>query len=85
MITRNNQKVSLSEGVPAGEFQASGRQSKRSCSNADAFRKFHLIEGQNAHDQIRMMRYKRAWSDHVLWVPFSPAKNVYACSAKNDT
>ena len=36
-----------------GEFQASDRRSKRSCSNARALRtKFHVIEGQNARDQI---------------------------------
>ena len=34
----------------AGEFQASDRRLQRSCSNANALRKFQVIEGQNARD-----------------------------------
>ena len=38
--------------VSKTELQTSDRRSKRSCFNADALRKFHVIEGQNARDQI---------------------------------
>ena len=49
---------------------------------ADNFLKFHLIEGQNARDQKRVMGYKRAWPDYVLWIPYilsgSPNECCYA-------
>ena len=38
--------------VSTSELQTSDRRSKRSCINVGALRKFHVIEGQNACDQI---------------------------------
>ena len=43
----NNQRLES-----ASEFQASVWMSKRSCSYSGALCKFHVIEGQNEHDQI---------------------------------
>ena len=45
----------------AGEFQASDRRLQRYCSNDGPLRTFHVIEGQNARDQIKSdRRYKNA-------------------------
>ena len=38
--------------VSKNELQTSDRRPKRSCFNAGALRKFHVIEGLNARDQI---------------------------------
>ena len=43
----NNQRL-----VSTSELQTSDRRSKRCCFNVVALRKFHVIEGQNARDQI---------------------------------
>ena len=45
----------------AGEFQASDRRLQRSCSYGGPLCKFHVIEGQNACNQIKSdRRYKSA-------------------------
>ena len=38
--------------VSTSELQTSDRRPKRPCFNVGALRKFHVIEGQNARDQI---------------------------------
>ena len=38
--------------VSTSELQTSDRRWKRSCFNVGALRKFHVIEDQNARDQI---------------------------------
>ena len=38
--------------VSTSELQTSDRWPKHSCFNVGALRKFHVIEGQNARDQV---------------------------------
>ena len=43
--------------VSTSELQTSDRRSKRSCFNVGALRKFHVIEGQNARDQVTFFAF----------------------------
>ena len=43
--------------VSTSELQTSDRRLKRSCFNVGALRKFHVIEGQNARDQIAFFAF----------------------------
>ena len=43
--------------VSTSELQTSDRRSKRSCFNVGALRKFHVIEGQNARDQVAFFAF----------------------------
>ena len=43
--------------VSTSELQTSDRRPKRSCFNVGALRKFHVIEGQNARDQVAFFAF----------------------------
>ena len=43
--------------VNTSELQASDRCPKRPCFNVGALRKFHVIEGQNARDQVAFFAF----------------------------
>ena len=43
--------------VSKNELQTSDRRPKRSCFNVSALRKFHVIEGQNARDQVAFFAF----------------------------
>ena len=43
--------------VSTSELQTSDRCPKRPCFNVGALRKFHVIEGQNARDQIAFFAF----------------------------
>ena len=43
--------------VSASELQTSDRRPKRSSFNVGALRKFHVIEGQNARDQVTFFAF----------------------------
>ena len=43
--------------VSTSELQTSDRWPKRSCFNVGALRKFHVIEGQNARDQVAFFAF----------------------------
>ena len=43
--------------VSTSELQTSDRRPKRSCFNVGALRKFHVIEGQNARDQVTFFAF----------------------------
>ena len=61
-LTSNNQRLES-----AGEFQASDRRSKRSCSNASALRTFHLIKRMLATD-VPCMRSNLSPAITILFI-----------------